>query len=346
MGTIRILTLDGGGIRGIIAAAVLDAVLGPLRAKDVFHMIAGTSSGGVIACGLSLPDPLAPLELRDLYVEHGPEIFRRSLLSRLPFVELFEEKYGAGPLERHLKERLGTSRLSAVKDVDLIVPSYAIELPVPRANGETRAPLFFRSWQARGEALPAGADRTEYDFYLHDVARATSAAPTYFEPAQISNMAGQRFGLVDGGVFANNPTMCALVAAWRRYGSQHRFVVVSLGTGFLQRPIPLQEAKGWGIIGWARPILSVLMDGNTDTVSVQASEWLGTDHYRFDIALGVNAQDHHAANDDLDDASPGNIRALLAKADDLIATERERLAIVNRILSEPLWRPDGGPDVA
>jgi hypothetical protein len=137
-------------------------------------------------------------------------------------------------------------------------------------------------------------------------------------------MVGQRFGLVDGGVFANNPTMCALVAAWRRYGSQHRFVVVSLGTGFLQRPIPLQEAKGWGIIGWARPILSVLMDGNTDTVSVQASEWLGTDHYRFDIALGVNAQDHHAANDDLDDASPGNIRALLAKADDLIATERER----------------------
>jgi uncharacterized protein len=346
MGTIRILAIDGGGIRGIIAAAVLDAALQSLRAKDVFHLIAGTSTGGVLACGLSLPVPLAPSELRDLYVEHGPEIFSRSLLGRLPGAELFEEKYAAGPLEQHLKEKLGNSRLSDIRGVDLIVPSYAIELPVPRLDGETRAPMFFRSWQAQGEALPAGADRSEYDFCLRDVARATSAAPTYFEPAQIENMAGQQFGMIDGGVFAKNPTMCALVAAWRRYGAEHNYLVVSLGTGFLQRPIPFQEAKGWGTIGWARPILSVLMDGNTDTVAAQASELLGTNHYRFDIALGVSQNDYHAVNDDLDDASPGNIGALLAKADDLVVREQDRLTTLSALLREPLWQPDMAPDAS
>lgn len=165
MGTIRILAINGGGIRGIIGATVLDAALRSLRAKDIFHLIAGTSTGGILACGLSLPVPLAPSELRDLYAEHGPEIFSRSLLGRLPSAELSEEKYAAGPLEKHLEEKLGNSRLSDIRGVDLIVPSYAIELPVPRVDGETRAPMFFRSWQAQGEALPAGADRSEYDFY-------------------------------------------------------------------------------------------------------------------------------------------------------------------------------------
>ena len=206
--------------------------------------------------------------------------------------------------------------------------------------------MFFRSWQAQGEALPAGADRSEYDFCLRDVARATSAAPTYFEPAQIENMAGQQFGMIDGGVFAKNPTMCALVAAWRRYGAEHNYLVVSLGTGFLQRPIPFQEAKGWGTIGWARPILSVLMDGNTDTVAAQASELLGTNHYRFDIALGVSQNDYHAVNDDLDDASPGNIGALLAKADDLVVREQDRLTTLSALLREPLWQPDMAPDAS
>src|SRR5215218_460905 len=244
--TIRILSIDGGGIRGIIAATVLREILGGRRAQDTFHLVAGTSTGGILACGLCRPDPLSPQDLIDLYVDHGSEIFTRSFLKSLPGADLIDERYSAETLETHLHSQLGDTRLSDIRGVDLLVPSYAIELPVPRDTGETRAPMFFRSWQAAGDSLPPDASSTEYDFLLRDIARATSAAPTYFEPADIRNVAGQRFGMIDGGVFANNPAMCALVAAWRRYGHEHRYVVVSLGTGFLQRPIPLASAKSWG----------------------------------------------------------------------------------------------------
>lgn len=88
------------------------------------------------------------------------------------------------------------------------------------------------------------------------------------------------------------------------------------------------------------------MDGNTDTVAAQARELLGTNHYRFDIALGVSANDYHAVNDNLDDASAGNIKALLAKADNLVAREEGRLTRLNALLGEPLWRADTGPDVS
>ena len=334
-GTIRILSIDGGGIRGIIAATVLRELLGEQPAQDVFHLIAGTSTGGILACGLCRPDPLSPQNLIDLYVEHGREIFSRSLLRRLPGTDLLGPRYSAAALEAHLRRQLGDTRLSNVRGVDLLVPGYAIELPIPRADGETRAPLFFRSWQAAGEALPPGASHAEYDFLLRDVARATSSAPTYFEPAAIRNAAGQQFAMIDGGVFANNPTMCALVAAWRRYGAGHRFVVVSLGNGFLQRPIPLAKAKGWGKIGWLEPILSILMDGNADTVTFQVQELLRSDHHRFDIPLGVTRSERHAVNDDFDDASAENIAALLAKANDLIEAQGERIATVAQLLRTP-----------
>ena len=333
--TIRILSIDGGGIRGIIAATVLREILGGRRAQDTFHLVAGTSTGGILACGLCRPDPLSPQDLIDLYVEHGREIFSRSLLRSLPGADLVGERYSAAALEHHLRQQLGDARLADVHGVDLLVPSYAIELPAPRPNGETRAPLFFRSWQAAGEALPQGASPPEYDFFLRDVARATSAAPTYFEPAAVRNGAGQRFGMIDGGVFANNPVMCALVAAWRRYGPDHRFVVVSLGNGFLQRPISLAQARGWGKIGWLEPILSVLMDGNTDTVTFQAQELLGPNHHRFDIPLGVTPSDRHAVNDDFDDASAGNVAALLAKASDLVETQQGHVREVAEFLKAP-----------
>lgn len=333
--TIRILAIDGGGIRGIIAATVLRELLDGRRAQDVFHLIAGTSTGGILACGLCRPDPLTPQALIDLYVEHGREIFAPTGWRGLPGASLLGPRYAAAALETHLQRRLGRVRLSDVRGVDLLVPSYAIELPKPRPNGETRAPLFFRSWQAAGQDLPPGAAAAEYDFLLRDVARATSSAPTYFAPAAILNAAGQRFGMIDGGVFANNPAMCALAAAWHRYGPGHRILVVSLGTGFLQRPIPLARAARWGKIGWLEPILSILMDGNADTVTFQMQEVLGGDHHRFDIPLGVTPDERHAVNDDLDDASAGNVAALLAKADDLIGRERERIRMLAQVLRAP-----------
>src|SRR3954451_12286954 len=126
---LRILTIDGGGIRGIIPATVLREILQGRRAQDVFHMIAGTSTGGLLAWALAAPDPHDPQELIDLYVKHGGEIFDKPWLRRLPGAALVGPRYAAAPLARSLGRDRGDARLSDVSAVDLIVPSYAIALP-------------------------------------------------------------------------------------------------------------------------------------------------------------------------------------------------------------------------
>ena len=210
------------------------------------------------------------------------------------------------------------------RGAELLVPSYAIQLPfeIP-GNGlgllVPRAPYFFKSWKAKGTSIDPDAKPPELDFRLKDIARATSAAPTYFPPALIQNREGQSFGMIDGGVFANNPAMCALVSAYKLFPQAKGFMLVSLGTGSLQRPIPYEEGKNWGLVHWARPILNVLFDGNADTTCYEVDQILGPMHYRFDISLGESPkQDPNAVNEDFDYASPDNIARIERKADALI----------------------------
>jgi patatin-like phospholipase/acyl hydrolase len=206
---VRILSIDGGGIRGIIPAMVVKELLGVLKAQDVFHIITGTSTGGIIACGLAKPTPIDVNDIIDLYVKHGSEIFKNGILSKFHF--LHGAEYQPNSLENYLAAEFSQVWLSDVQNVELLVPSYAIGLP----DDTQSLPMFFRSWQARGQSLGGGATKEEYDFQLQSVCRATSAAPTYFPPAVIKNRAAQSFTMIDGGVFANNPTLCAIVEAHR-----------------------------------------------------------------------------------------------------------------------------------
>src|SRR5439155_10169829 len=105
-------------------------------------------------------------------------------------------------------------------------------------------------------------------------ARATSAAPTYFEPAKIPNERAGYFALVDGGVFANNPAMCAYVDALDMAPKGSDILIVSVGTGSLMRRYPYEKAKGWGLLAWARPILDIVMDGGSETAHYQLSQVL------------------------------------------------------------------------
>jgi hypothetical protein len=222
------------------------------------------------------------------------EIFHRSLWDKVTTIDgLSNPDYDPSPLELILGEELGDTWLSESHGAELMVPSYAIQLPFEQPGDGLgllipRAPYFFKTWKAKGTKLDQGDNRDELDFRLKDIARATSAAPTYFPPALIQNRAGQSFGMIDGGVFANNPAMCALVSAYKLFPQIKKFMLVSLGTGSLERPIPYAEAKNWGLVHWARPILNVLFDGNSDTTSYEVDQILGASHYRFDISLGMN----------------------------------------------------------
>jgi patatin-like phospholipase/acyl hydrolase len=329
---VRILSIDGGGIRGIIPTIVLQALLGATKAQDAFHLIAGTSTGGIIACGLAKPNPVDLTNILNLYVEHGGEIFRKGIGSVTHYVH--GPRYAPTALEHYVATEFGTVALSEVKDVELLVPSYAIALPTPDAVGNTSAPMFFRSWQARGLLLGQDARREEYDFPLASIARATSAAPTYFPPATIVNKAGQSFSMIDGGVFANNPTMSAIVEAYHLYHSKN-IMVVSIGTGIEPIRLNASKASGWGDIFWAEPMMSIFMASSSQTVSVEVAEFLGNDHWRLDVSLTTSTTEGETVNAAMDEATPANIHALVDKARELIEVERERIERLAELLSRP-----------
>jgi uncharacterized protein len=326
---VRILSIDGGGIRGIIPAMVVKELLGELKAQDVFHIITGTSTGGIIACGLAKPTPIDIDDIIDLYVKHGGEIFKKGILDKFHF--LHGAEYQPNALENYLTSEFSQVWLSDVQNVELLVPSYAIGLP----NDMQSLPMFFRSWQARGQSLGSGATKEEYDFQLQSVCRATSAAPTYFPPAVISNKAAQSFTMIDGGVFANNPTLCAIVEAHRLYHAE-RFLVVSIGTGHQATRVDITKAMGWGDIGWASPLIDIFMDGNSQTTHVEMDHLLGPEsHYRFNIPLSSTLPDGKTVDAAMDDASPANIAALQTLAQELIQKEAARFAEVRQKLTEP-----------
>ena len=308
----RILAIDGGGIRGLIPALVLAELerRAGRRTFELFDLIAGTSTGGILACALCAPDPLPASEVVKLYEEEGPLIFDRSLFQRIRSAEgLLDEKYDDTALNRALERFLGHKVLSETRP-DLIVPAYDTALP---------GPYFFKTSKAKE------TPETD-DFRLSAVARATSAAPTYFEP-----VGDREKALIDGGVFAANPAMCALAEVLNREDVRPRDVVLlSLGTGQRTHKRTFEEIKDWGLAAWARPILDVVFDGASDAVNYQLERVLTTERYwRLQVELTL-------ASDDLDDASEDNLRKLRSQAEDLIRDQSGELdAVLAKLGSDP-----------
>jgi len=310
-GPVRVLSIDGGGIRGIIPALVL-ADLERRAGRPVaqlFDLVAGTSTGGILALALTQrADEGGPAhsaeKLVGLYEDEGPRIFSRSLARRIRSLDGFiDERYSADGLERALAEYLDDARLPDAL-IDVLVTSY---------DTAGREPVLLRR-----------AD----DLLARDAARATAAAPTYFEPHAL-RVGGHQRSLIDGGVFALNPAMLAYAEVARtRPGSE--VMVVSLGTGQLTRPLPFKEIRGWGQLEWARPILDVVFDGVADTIDLELSSLLGEHLYwRFQTALTE-------ASDDLDDASAANLRALRRQGERLITEHAAQLDAVAGRLSLPV----------
>jgi patatin-like phospholipase/acyl hydrolase len=293
---VRVLCIDGGGIRGIIPALVLAELEERTgrRTAEMFDLIAGTSTGGILAAALVRPgdDGTTPRytarDLLGLYEAEGPEIFERSLLKRVRSVDgWLDERYDDDGLVAALRRYLDGARLSDAL-TDVMITAYDIE---------GRSEFFFRSARARSDPT--------YDFTLVDACRATAAAPTYFEPAEVTDVAGARtYSLVDGGVYATNPALCAVADVVRDGDLGEVDLVLALGTGSHTRPLRHAQVRGWGQLEWARAIVDVVFDGIADTTDFAVGRLLGPDRYlRLQIRL-----DH--ASDDLDDASPRNMAAL------------------------------------
>jgi patatin-like phospholipase/acyl hydrolase len=292
---VKVLAIDGGGIRGLIPALVLAEIerRTERRISELFDLIAGTSTGAIIACALAKPRPMAAERIAELYVEEGPRIFDRSLLKRITSAEgLIDERYDAAGLEAALERYLGDSRLAEARP-PVLITAYDIE---------RRRAVFLR---------PSD------DAAMADAAHASSAAPTFFEPVRVNDAP-----LIDGGVFAINPAMCAYAEV---DGALE--LMLSLGTGAQTRPLPYEEVRDWGKLEWARPIIDVVFDGIADAVDEQLSALLDGSYVRFQTPLDE-------ASDALDDASAENLAALRREAERLIAARDDEIdRVCERLLS-------------
>ena len=292
-GRFRILSLDGGGIRGIITAVWLDRLerelKGPVRQH--FDLIAGTSTGGILA--LAVADGIDAAKIIEMYKDYGREIFPEpasrlwSRLTRTFSQGISAPKYDDRGLERVLRRQFGDMRFGDLPSKPtVLVTSY---------NTLTRAAVVFKNTRDAFKSLP-----------LWEIAKATSSAPTYF-PAHKTRIRNADAPLIDGGVVANNPSACAIAEGIaEKTGVELKdFVVGSFGTGQITRPISISEAREWGVLEWAIPIIDVLMDGASDAVDYISSHLVpDTRYFRFQTRLDE-------AFDELDNASKTNINALL-----------------------------------
>lgn len=308
----RILSIDGGGIRGIIPGQILVILEDKLKAKtgndnariaDYFDLISGTSTGGILTCAYLIPDLENPDQMNrpkfnarqvvDLYLKRGGDIFNVPLGHKLRTGGgVVDEMYPASALEKALDEYFGDIRLSGLLKPCLI-PSYDIK----RRMGH-----FFTQHDA--------AKNPGWDYLVKDVARATSAAPTYFECSNIKSLSDVSSPLVDGGVFVNNPTLCAFAEVQCEYKtSVSEMVILSLGTGFSKKEYDYNKAKDWGMIQWVKPIIDIMMSGVSEVVDYQLRQiFEGVD--ASNQYLRINTELPIDVSPDMDDASPENLKSL------------------------------------
>ena len=321
---VRILAIDGGGIRGLLPALVLAEIerLCDKPVAELFDLVAGTSSGALVGLGLVTPNEQgAPKykaqEIVRLYEVGSARVFSRTMWHQIKAVgNLVDEKYPASGMDEVLHRVFGDTLLSEAL-TDTLVTSYEIE---------RRIPFLFRTRYAK--------DTSGYDFPMTQVVRAATAAPTYFEPAHIpTNDGHDYYALVDGAVFAYNPALCAYVEAMKIYPDAKDFVMVSLGTGQLTRRLPYEDAKDWGAARWAQPLFSLMCDGAAAVTDHQMSCILtpapnGQPRYfRFQVRLDTGS-------DDMDDSSHDNMRTIKLLGQDLILQNREVLAELAAVLVE------------
>jgi uncharacterized protein len=307
MPSIKVLAIDGGGIRGIIPAVILAEIQTRLGMDlfKAFDLIAGTSTGGIIALGIGTAckntGPYSPGELLDLYVQNGPAIFRKSIVT--PERQLFLPKYSPDALQSALEQFFGDAQFKSAL-TPLLISSYDLQGQIP---------FFFKSHKIASDPT--------YNWRLAEIARATSAAPTFFPPFHLTR-GSEDYALVDGGVFVNNPSMAAYAEARSLYPEALAFTVVSVGTGDRQDQITYASAKDWGLIGWAKEIVPVLMDSVSEAVDFELRALPGCTYYRMQVPHLQNA------SSDMDDADPENLEELQEVAGEYVASISDQLTRV------------------
>ena len=271
-----ILSFDGGGIRGVLTARLLERIVA--KRPDFLSQVklfAGTSTGSILAMGLA--KGLSPSELVSLYKERGKDIFHQSVPHQfLTLGSLIGAKYTTQERLDGLRPYFDGTTLSQLPRTVLVV-AFQLDSQNPIAP----APNPPRRWQ--GKFFHNYPNSQFLDQKALDLVMRSSAAPTFFPTYQ---------GFIDGGVIANNPSMCALAQAINPpTGGQdiHDVVLLSLGTG-ARAEFLTQTDSNWGITEWGFKLVDLLLDSGTGLADFHCQQLLGDCYHRLtvDFAEGQN----------------------------------------------------------
>lgn len=262
----RILSFDGGGIRGLVTLALLKRLEAqvPTLIRNA-DLLAGTSTGGIIALGLAAGKSVE--ELLSLYRDNGRKIFDDSWWDDLRDIGgVTGADYDLKNLERLLKREFKDTQL---KDLSkrVLIPAFDLDNEATKPAQRTWNPKFFHNFPGKD---------SDGDERVVDVALATSAAPTYFPSHN---------GYIDGGVVANNPSLAAVAQtqdprnaeAAPRLQDLH---LLSLGTG---RNLSFLKGRrlDWGLAQWAKPLVSLLLDASMGIADYQCRQILKHTYQRI-----------------------------------------------------------------
>lgn len=282
----QVLAIDGGGVRGIFAAALLAGLEDDLGrpVRELFDLVVGTSTGGIIALGLGAG--LTPAEILDFYVSEKDRIFPNRLSWRR-IRHPFAAKYGPQRLQAAVQRVFGDTLLGESR-IPLVIPSYNL--------GENDVYLFKTPHHDRL--------KRDHKVPMWQVAMATTAAPTYFPAFRLP---GEHVRLVDGGVWANNPAMVGVTEAVSMFGcSLENIRLLSVGTTMNMRT-RRRQLDNAGLLRWisSPTVVDVLLNGQSAGAFAQVQHLIGPDNAR---RLNPPAPDELVALDTCDAAD------LIAKA--------------------------------
>lgn len=324
-----ILSIDGGGMKGIVTALVLIELEDILKKYtgantvylvDYFDLIAGTSTGSILAALLLCPNDCnrpkyTASDALNLYLTKGKTMFQTNPLHKLRTLGgLIGPKYKNKALVAELNSYFGS-----VKTAELLKPCLLTSY-----NMTTRDSLFFNSLSSL-----KSEDR---NFNLADAVLASTAAPTFFPPSCIKSYNSCEDCLVDGGVFANNPSLCALIEALKleRTKNINDTMVLSIGNVYSAKSYDYNKVKHWGAINWAFPLLDVLMDASEQTVDYQLNKLystLGVSNQYLRVVANVNEN-----VPSMDDTSQKAIDRLLEIGHELVKKKHRDLEHYARML--------------
>ncbi len=291
-----ILSVDGGGIRGIIPAIILAEIEKRTRKPiaEIFDLMAGTSTGGIVVAGLCRKDEqgnpqYSANDLVEFYQEYGSYIFKSSFFRRSILSWFNCAQYPHKNIEFVLDKYFGDDTLQSTLN-NVLIASYDIH---------NNCPFFFKSWK-------------EGNIKLKDALRAATAAPTYFIPKHLKINQINRV-LVDGGVFANNPAACAYASGKRLFPNDD-ILLLSIGTGRTDRSIA--NSKRFGKIGWIKPLIHVMFSSSLDAVNYQLNQVIADKYIRIQSQLKI-------ASPDMDNITSKNIKSLQQEAKAMIEDNQE-----------------------